>query len=1250
MIKQLQHIPKKYLIALIGLVWLYVIPIVANYLLPNFDNPHKVVKLIEADLQKKQEKFEQLSNDARLIEQLYNKNYSLAALKDLAQEPFSFQIYETFADSSYELKFWNKNSILSDSNDLRLPEGKHIIHKQNETDQLIKHNLVIGDKRLTLIGLIPLYWSYFIETDYLQKSFAANAGISKQYTLSEKPTLYPIKNGTVTLFYINKKQNIRNQGLNWLTICCRLLSLIGLIVLSIIAYHKSIKRFGANNTFLLFIFIYTVFWILLCKTNLFFNRTALEVFDPNLYAVSGQYDSLAHLLFAVVLVTILVTLLANYKLTVVVKHGVIAEVTFKSLVKIFLFELLTFYCYWLIKSIINNSTISFNVTNFFSLNIYSVIGFLVTALICYNYYIIASKLIGIHKISTDHKWHVAFAMVIIGFATIFCIHYIDAQTQYITILLWLILFYHFNNYFVKQSQGQLTLPAIITIFLGISIATELLIENNKKELIDRKFFAKKLAFQSDPNTENLLSIALSKFSTQYFDTSFQQKIFNVKAYRTQLISDNFLGYLNKFQTNIYVFDSVGNGINNDQLESLSYFKTILQSQAVPLSSIANLYFVEVGVDQFSYIFFKEIVNNVGSAQGFFVIQANPLTYKNKSAALSPELFKQRNVRLDDKGNNYIYAIYNNYELRRKFFDYDLPVRLGKNQIPMNDDTIRQNNGYEELWYKLNTNSVVIVGKKQQFGLAFVTLFAYLFLALLLINGLFRLIQLFYKPRTTKFKFGSLFQISLSQQIQSIVWVVSLFTFIVVSYVIIIQFQNRFDKNNKERLNRTMQILLTDVQNKLNTQNVFDDVVKVYEPIANAGLKEVVMQMSEIHNVDFNIYNLNGDLKISSQPFLQTKEIVSSKIDAAALYNLMRNKSAQYIQNEKIGKFNYLSMYVPIRDERGNPYGYLNIPYYSSVSDLNQEISNFLIIIINITAFVFLIAGLIAWVVTNRITNTFSLIGSKMKATELGKNEPIVWNRNDEIGGLIQEYNKMVNKLAESAQLLAKNEREGAWREMARQVAHEIKNPLTPMKLSIQYLQKASNSGEDVTMLTQNVSKTLIDQIEHLNTIASDFSSFANIAIAQNKSLNITDTITQVINLMQHETNASININTITPYYVTADSTQMNRLFTNLIKNALQAYDDKGTKTVNVELRIGSQANKVEIRIVDFAKGIPLEIQSKIFTPNFTTKSSGTGLGLAICKGIVENTGGDINFETSIGKGTAFIINLPLIPDQSESVS
>jgi len=267
----------------------------------------------------------------------------------------------------------------------------------------------------------------------------------------------------------------------------------------------------------------------------------------------------------------------------------------------------------------------------------------------------------------------------------------------------------------------------------------------------------------------------------------------------------------------------------------------------------------------------------------------------------------------------------------------------------------------------------------------------------------------------------------------------------------------------------------------------------------------------------------------------------------------------------------------------------------------------------------------------------------MKDVSLNKvNEHIVWERNDEIGALVNEYNKMVQKLEESANALAKAERETAWREMAKQVAHEIKNPLTPMKLSIQYLQRSMETGHsNIKELSNQVAATLVEQIDQLSNIAGDFSQFANINNAKPELFDISDTLRAIIQMHQTNTSLAIQWNKAAGYYmVQADKTQMNRLFTNLIKNAIEASEKYNKAEILIE-QSNHTPDTVLIIITDRGEGIDAAIQSKIFTPNFTTKSSGTGLGLAICKGIVENANGAIWFTTKQNEGTSFYVQLPV---------
>jgi len=296
-----------------------------------------------------------------------------------------------------------------------------------------------------------------------------------------------------------------------------------------------------------------------------------------------------------------------------------------------------------------------------------------------------------------------------------------------------------------------------------------------------------------------------------------------------------------------------------------------------------------------------------------------------------------------------------------------------------------------------------------------------------------------------------------------------------------------------------------------------------------------------------------------------------------------------------------------------------------------------------------LASIIAAVfIANQITRPLVLIQENLQKMQLGKrNEPISYSRQDEIGSLVREYNKKVEDLAISAELLARSERESAWREMAKQIAHEIKNPLTPMKLNIQYLQRAKGKDEDYNKHLDRVTSILIEQIDNLSNIATEFSNFAKIPTASNQVFKLAEQLQKMIDLYETYNQAEIVFHTNGYDYieVNADKEQLSRAIINLIRNAIQSIPDNRKGKISMELT--RREDMAVIAITDNGAGIPVELRHKLFTPSFTTKTSGMGLGLAIVKNIVENFSGKIWFETEIGKGTTFYIEIPISQKSSD---
>ncbi len=553
--------------------------------------------------------------------------------------------------------------------------------------------------------------------------------------------------------------------------------------------------------------------------------------------------------------------------------------------------------------------------------------------------------------------------------------------------------------------------------------------------------------------------------------------------------------------------------------------------------------------------------------------------------------------------------------------------------------------YGELWYRATSDKVVVMARRSQTFIEAITLFSYLFCSFLFLLAIIQAASMLITTLTNVrgWRQRILFFPTIRGQIHGTFILITVLSFLVVAIATISFFIVRYEDNNKERLSRTMNIMLNELQTHEELLNTIYDLSGKPDTGNIASLDSLVKLVSDIHGVDVNLYDLTGKLRSTSQQDVYSKGVLSTQMGSRAYYNLLRLRRIEHIQKEQVSNLNFTSIYSPIRDKAGKLYGYVGIPYFTSQEELNQEISNFLVTIINLNAFIFLITGLVALLIANRITRSFSIISDKMKMISLSKsNEEIKWNRKDEIGALVREYNKMVRKLEESANTMARDEREGAWREMARQVAHEIKNPLTPMRLSLQYLQKAINEDSPhVHKLAANVSNNLVEQIDHLSKIAADFSQFANINQTDKQIFDLHEVLYPLKELFSKNQKVNFQWNALpNEVNILGDKTQMNRLFTNLLANAIDATETKEQSFVSIKEKL--QDDTIVLSVSDNGSGIEDSMISKIFTPNFTTKTSGTGLGLAMCKGIVEKTGGKIWFTTQVDVGTTFYVQLPLV--------
>lgn len=1229
--------------------WLFTLSfIIDNYWSGN-STTRTVEKAVQSDILKKQKKILALYKNNTLLNKITDSSYDEKQLNDLVKKDYFLFIYRITPFNPPLPVFWNTQIIAptSATMDARdstwfqmLVNGWYIISKKSyENEKGLLYEIV---------SFIPVKWNYYVENKYLHNSFIAVNDIENAYDISEQPTATPIKDiDGNTLFYIKQvKDNIISHD-NSISLWLRILA--GLLVLFFI---QKLARFyfekkGFWPSFLILITSVLVLRITSYYLPIPLNFRQLELFDPSIYASNFILPSLGDLLinsFLFIWIVLYIRYYLRYD-TTGFNFKTSAKKYFFIGVIILLMIGITFICGNIVRSLVSDSQISFDVINFFTiLNIYSLTGFIVLTCVSTGYFFIIQILLQPVK-ALQPRWFIVYLFIAVTGLIVLTLRLHAPHASFnFSLLMWLLIFiFLLDKPFLSLHAYNLISSRFIfwLFFFSVSITAAIVIQNRKKELEERKHFAENLANKADPANEVMMNIILTDFRNenllQIFDR-FRGPDEN-NYLKDSLVNENFTGYLNKYDTKIYTFDANELPLYNEDSTNFNSLNTIVQTQGKP-TGIPGLYYYDISYDRFNYISKKEVTDTFGYREGYIFIVSKPKKYK--SDALYPELFSKGNANSIESSSVYAFAIYNNNQLNTSNNDYPFPTTIDPTSFTYNEFRTIDKDGYEELWYRANENKVIVIARQDKFFIESITLFAYLFCSFLIITIIFNVLNKLVGGGILSGDFKSLLQFTIRNQVHGTIITISIFSFLVIGVTTILFFISRYHSNNREKLSRTIHVMENEIRNSIDTISLPNRQLINFDSLPNGRMEEIINKVAGINAADINLYDLNGDLKVSSLPLPYNKGIVSKKMDPIAFFHLSKLKDVQFFQEQKIGNLEYLSNYVPVRNEKGKEYAYLNIPYFESQNNLQDEISNFLVTIINLNAFIFLIAGIIALFITNRITRSFSLISDKMKEVNLEKtNEEIIWTRKDEIGELVNEYNKMVKKLDVSAQLLAKSEREGAWREMARQVAHEIKNPLTPMKLNLQYLQMAiDNDSPEVKNISLYVAGILLEQIEHLSQIASDFAQFANIGNSKNQLFDINRTLLNVASL--YSTDEKIQINThLFPYeiIIEADKTQINRLFTNLLQNAVQSVPEARKPTIDIRSHLTNK--HVTVSIKDNGGGIPEKMYSRIFTPNFTTKTSGTGLGLAMCKGIVEKLNGKIWFETKEGQWAMFFVELPV---------
>lgn len=770
----------------------------------------------------------------------------------------------------------------------------------------------------------------------------------------------------------------------------------------------------------------------------------------------------------------------------------------------------------------------------------------------------------------------------------------------------------------------------LMLLLMLSILSAVLINLSLKEKEDayQKHVATVLSTTNDPVFETSFSILVNSIQN---DRAFSSLVFADtidNAVNSYLQEKYFTGYFNKFNIQI-------TNCGNDELIEIQpeggiydceeYFNSLIEDFTI--SSVDSVLFQFNSETEGHYYISRLIFKDPENSERTRFLFIEFISSHVPEGLGYPELLMDKESQTLNL-SNFSFARYTNNILTYKFGEFPYNTSFTSSG-PVQYNSFFNHKNSRHFITILDDGSFLIVSRGESSLTMKIVIFSTIFILLSLIS----IVTYFIAFARRAF---SLFRLNFKTRLQTFVIGTLTITFILIAVSTLLFIEESTKTEMEKQLTEKTNSVLIELQHKLSTVSDLNNEDSEF-------LHELLRKFSLVFFSDINLYNKSGELIATSRPEIFDKNLLSAYINPAAYNAIFINNELNYITEEKIGSLRYYSSYVPINLNNYYPIGIVNLPYFARQSEYTKSYYIMLSYLINIYVIIGIIGTLIAVTFSKYLTKPLVLLQDSISNIRIDKqNEKITWSKNDEIGLLIAEYNRMVDKLEQSAGLLAKSERESAWREVAKQIAHEIKNPLTPMKLNVQYLEKAyKNNDPDFSSKIDSISKSLITQIDTLDNVAETFSNFAKNKSTVFENVDLKNVITTAVHLFDKKSNVNISVEyrcDEEKLIILSFEKDTLRVINNIIKNAIQAVEN--IKPGVIEIIVTDDEKYIEVAISDNGKGIPDNMKSSIFQPYFTTKTSGTGLGLAIVKNIVNESGGEVFFESTVNLGTTFRLRFP----------
>ncbi|WP_035464376.1 sensor histidine kinase [Algoriphagus vanfongensis] len=1193
-----------------------------------------------------------LEQEVRDIDQEFDEDFVQILMAIRPEESFSFDQVTTEAhhpffilDSAQHLVYWSDFTISMDFERVNPEQEYQLLSDPYGTFLLKNRNVSRNGQNYQVVHAFRMIWPGSIQNDYLVTGASSRLFGNSNFELKQvgEEASYQIQNlAGIPIFGIDFQLGYQPAGrlanpaiLIFFTSVFLLYFLLSSDF--VLKKWKKGRRWQAIGYGIVVVLVFRIVMLLLGFPGSYFS---FSLFDPSYYAASWFNPSLGDLLINT-LFGVAVSAMILYQLASPQTHEKIRVLASKSeqrvfFVLVFLLTSLGFYFIWVLPNdLIQNSQWPLDIETIPTFGWFEGLSFLILFFWAATYVLFSLTLVSLLLQLPHSKKEYLQYVVILGLPVGIGLAFVSTWLgiAWLVHLLFLFAIIYFD---LAKNIFRLGFNTFLTFFFaGLMVAsisgistfqTERLLLNQSKIR-----FANQNLIESDVMTEFFLGEIFSRIKDDLFiQNRMAGPLLAKEPIETKIRRIYLDNYFDQFEVRIRLFSANGQDlIHSPDSRSLKELRDeYIKSDFV--TSLKDLYFIRgnegnIGNQFIAFVPISKDSNSLGTVY----LELRQLRVQPGSVYPKLLLDKQYSDKLDP--TRFDYAIFKEGELVRNIgaFNYsnsNLITRLEEAKLLT---TGIHSNNYHHLAVKNGEELIVISSPNQPFSYFFGNISLYFVIFVFLTFFAILIHSIFKGYKTFEFNYSTKLQLYLNFAF--------FFPIIIISIITVGLLANSYREDLDRQYIQKASLI------RGNLVNFLGD--RLPDQVDRDLLNEEVVTLANTIAADIHLYTATGQLESTNRPNIFDKKLLGPRINPQAIAEIVENNQIQFLADEQIGKLRYKSVYLAIpHSSTPGISAILGVPFFESETELNTLIADVLSNIFNAFVVIFILFLIVSYFVSKNLTFPFRLLTQKLKTTNLENNEPMYWDTKDEIGLLVNEYNNMLFKLEASKKVLASSEKESAWREMAKQVAHEIKNPLTPMKLTLQHLLRLEEAGrlDDLQKLRKSL-ETLIHQVDALSGIASSFSTFAKMPLPKNERMNFKEVVLRVLELYHNDETLELNFQDDSfteDIPIMGDEKLFGRVISNLIINGTQAVEEGVFPRIKVWLWMTDEA--VFLEIADNGRGIPPDLRDKIFIPNFSTKSTGSGLGLAIAKSGVETAGGKIWFDTEVGVGTTFYLTFPVI--------